>query len=245
MSDSAICITRPATAAIQHAFVAIMPRVVRHARITFRQLACADSRENAIAETVALAWKWFARLVQQGRHPEEFVSVIAAYAARAVKSGRRLCGQEKAKDVLSPLAQTRQGFLVSPFPKVSTLAANPFDEALQDNTQTPVPDQVSFRLDFPAWLSTRTERDRAIIGELMVGERTLDVSRKCQVSAARISQFRREYLPWRLIAAPATGPISRRPQLRHSFNLQPARQSHTEADSRAVCRSLLNFKVSV
>ena len=28
MPDSTICITRPATAAIQHAFVAIMPRIV-------------------------------------------------------------------------------------------------------------------------------------------------------------------------------------------------------------------------
>jgi hypothetical protein len=47
-------LTRPATAAIQHAFVSIMPRIVRHAQISFRRLACADRRENAVAETVAL-----------------------------------------------------------------------------------------------------------------------------------------------------------------------------------------------
>ena len=195
MSDSRnLSITHPATAAIQHAFVSIMPRIVLHARIAFRRLTCADSRENAVAETVALTWKWFVRLVQQGRHPEEFVSVIAAYAARAVKSGRRLCGQEKTKDMLSPLAQTRRGFTVSSIPEFSTRVGNSLDDALQDNTQTPVPDQVSFRLDFPAWLSTRTDRDRAIIGELMVGERTMDVSRNCQVSPGRISQLRRDYL---------------------------------------------------
>ena len=194
MSDASIRITRPATAAIQHAFVAILPRIVLHARIYFRGMACGDARENAIAETVALTWKWFISLVQQGKHPEEFVSVLAAYATRAVRSGRRLCGQEKTKDVLSPLAQTRSGFSVSPFPEFSALVGNSFDEALHDNTQTSVPDQVSFRLDFPAWLSTRTERDRAIIRELMVGERTLDVSQKYQVSQPRISQLRREYL---------------------------------------------------
>jgi len=71
-------------------------------------MACGDARENAVAETVALTWKWFVGLVQKGKHPEEFVSVLAAYAARAVKSGRRLCGQEKSKDVLSPLANRKE-----------------------------------------------------------------------------------------------------------------------------------------
>ena len=108
MPDSrTLPIARPATAAVQHAFVAVMPRVVLHARISFRRLPCADSRENAVAETVALTWKWFVGLVRQGRRPEEFVSAIAAYAARAVKSGRRLCGQERTRDVLSPLAPGR------------------------------------------------------------------------------------------------------------------------------------------
>ncbi|MBA4192424.1 MAG: hypothetical protein C0467_31030, partial [Planctomycetaceae bacterium] len=181
MPDTALCITRPATATIQHAFVTILPRIVLHARIYFRHMACNDTRENAIAETVALTWKWFVGLVQKGKQPEEFVSVMAAYATRAVRSGRRLCGQEKSKDVLSPLAQSRSGFTVSPVPEFSTLDGNEFDEALQDNTQTPIPDQVSFRVDFPAWLSTRTERDRLIISSLMLGERTLDVSQKYQV----------------------------------------------------------------
>lgn len=187
-------LTRPATAAIQHAFATVLPRIVLHARIYFRNLACDDTRENAVAETVALTWKWFVGLVKKGKRPEEFVSVMAAYATKAVRSGRRLCGQEKSKDVLSPLAQSRRGFTVSPLPEFSTLVGNEFDEALQDNTQTPVPDQVTFRLDFPAWLSTRTERDRAIIGELMLGERTLEVSQKYQVSQPRISQLRRDYL---------------------------------------------------
>jgi len=49
----AICLARP-IANIQHAFVAILPRIVLHARICFRFTACSDTRENAIAETVAL-----------------------------------------------------------------------------------------------------------------------------------------------------------------------------------------------
>ena len=207
MSQTSIRIARP-TAAIQHAYVAIMPRIVNHARITFRHMVCNDSRENAIAETVALTWMWFVRLIEQGKQPQEFVSVLAAYATKAVKSGRRLCGQEKSNDVLSPLAQNRRGFTISPYPQFSTLDGNAIDEALIDNTQTPVPDQVVFRVDFPAWLSTRTDRDRLIIGELMSGERTLEVSQKYQVSQPRISQLRREYLEdWSAFCEPADSAV--------------------------------------
>jgi bifunctional non-homologous end joining protein LigD len=39
-----------------------------------------------------------------------------------------------------------------------------------------------------------TERDRGIVEDIMIGERTRDVANKYKVSAARISQKRREYL---------------------------------------------------
>ena len=68
------------------------------------------------------------------------------------------------------------------------------EEILQDNHQTPVPDQVTFRQDFPAWRLTRCERDRRLVDDLMVGERTLDVSAKHGLSPGRISQLRRDFL---------------------------------------------------
>jgi hypothetical protein len=56
-----------------------------------------------------------------------------------------------------------------------------------------VPDQVCFRLDFPVWRLSRTERDRRVIDDLMMGERTLDVSKKHGLSPGRISQLRRDF----------------------------------------------------
>ena len=119
---------------------------------------------------------------------------MAAYATRAVKSGRRLCGQEKSKDVLSPLAQARCGFTVSPFPKPARSATTLTTKHFTTTPRPRFPIRSASASIFPAWLATRTERDRRIIGELMLGERTLDVSQKYQVSPARISQLRREYL---------------------------------------------------
>jgi hypothetical protein len=73
------------------------------------------------------------------------------------------------------------------------LRGNDLEGALHDNTLTPVPDQVIFRLDFPRWRRTRNERDRRLLHDLMVGERTSAVSQKYGLSPSRVSQLRREF----------------------------------------------------
>ena len=99
---------------------------------------------------------------------------------------------DRAGDVLSPLAQRRKGFAVGKLPDCSTLDGSPLDEALRDNIHSPVDEQACFRLDFPAWRASRAERDRRILDELMLGERTLDVAARHGITAARVSQLRRE-----------------------------------------------------
>jgi hypothetical protein len=175
-------------------FLTILPRLECVGRRYFRHVRCAHRREDAICEMVAIAWKWSIRMIRRGKDPSRFPSALATFAARAVRSGRRLCGQEKARDALSSLAQRRHSFLVGCFPEASTLSGNPLEEALHDNTRTPVPEQVSFRLDFPAWVLTLCERDQRLLEDLMMGERTQDVARKHGLSAARVSQLRREFL---------------------------------------------------
>jgi hypothetical protein len=95
--------------------------------------------------------------------------------------------------VLSPVAQRKHGFRVGKLPDFATLVGSPLEEALQDNTVSPVPEQVHFRLDYPSWRSTRTDRDRRLIDALMAGERTLEAGRAFGLSPARVSQKRREF----------------------------------------------------
>jgi hypothetical protein len=184
---------RAAARASHAAFLSLLPRIELHGKVYFRDVGSAELQEELIAEMVALCWKWFLCLLKQGKDPHAFPSAICTYAARAVHSGRRLCGQEPAREVLSPLAQARHGFVVASIPDGSALAGDVFAEALRDNTQTPVPEQVSFRLDFPAWRATWSERDRRVIDDLIRGERTGDLARKYGLSPARISQLRREF----------------------------------------------------
>lgn len=193
MIASTLSFPAPPVAALQHAFLAILPVIERHARVYFRHVRCPHKKDDCVAETVALAWKWFVRLAQRGKDASEFVSALATLAARAVRSGRRVCGQEPARDAMSPLAQQRHGFAVEKLPDVSTLTGNPYDEALADNTQTPVPEQAAFRADFPRWRCSHPPRDRDLIDRLMLGERTKDVAGALGISPGRVSQKRREF----------------------------------------------------
>ena len=196
---------------LQAAFLSILPRIELHARLYFRHLRCPQRYDDAVQETLALAWRWFVRLVERGKDPLTFPTVLAAYAARAVRCGRRLCGQGGGKDVLSALARQRHGFAVEGLPNSIRAAhedrygvaggqrrQDAWEERLRDNTQTPVPDQAAFRLDFPAWLDSLTPRERRLVAEMANSERTLDLSQRFDVSPARISQLRRElHADWR------------------------------------------------
>lgn len=193
---STTCNRTPAAAPIgnlQARFLSILPRIELHARIYFRAIKCGFKRADLIAEAVAVAWKWFIRMAEKGKDATRFPSVLATLAARAVKSGRKVAGQIKAKDVMNEQTQQRRGFVVGKLPDHSTLNTNPLMEALVDNTRSPIPDQVCFRQDFPRWVRRHCRRDRRIIRGMVMGDRTLDLSRKHQLSEGRISQLRRQF----------------------------------------------------
>jgi hypothetical protein len=192
-------------------FLQIMPRIETHALIYFRHLKCPGRRADAVAEAVALSWRWFLRVTEQGKDVNEFVSTLANYAVRHVRSGRRLCGQERARDALSALAGQRHHFKVEPLALSTrrdheTLYADPhgqdeldaFEGRLSDNAVTPPPDAAAFRIDYPAWLSRLGARHREIVADMTLDLGTGELARKYRVSPARISQLRREFCQdWR------------------------------------------------
>jgi hypothetical protein len=190
--------------ALHHHFLLILPRIELHARVRSRYLVCPAQRDDFICEAVALAWKSFLRLAERGKDATRFASALASLAVRAVRSGRRLCGQERSRDAMSPSAQKRHGFRVEELlpPAIhERLLSEPlgqrhqdaFEERLKDNTLTPVPDQAAFRIDYRDWLLTLSDRNRQVLDELMAGEGTGDVARKFGVSPGRVSQLRRQF----------------------------------------------------
>jgi hypothetical protein len=188
---------------LQVAFLALVPNIEKHARNAFAYYKCANQKADKVAESVALAWKWFVRLHERGKNASTFPVVFASLVARAVASGRRIAGGEPASDVMSKSAQRKHGFSVTEFPHADAIplheifsdphaqkAIDALEERLADNTQTPVPDQAAFRIDFPAWMRTLSPRERLLAQAMMREEGTNDLSRKFGVSAGRISQIR-------------------------------------------------------
>jgi TPR repeat protein len=173
-----------------------------HAAIFFRHGRCPQRKDDCVAETVAVAWKWYRRLAERGQDARLFPLALASLAARHVKNGRRVCGQEKSRDALSPLAQARHGFVTGTLPEYETLSGNPLFEALHDNTRSPVDEQVCFRLDFPRWLARLGDRRRRIAQDMALGNRTKELARAYGLSQGHISQLRRElHLDWTLFCA--------------------------------------------
>jgi hypothetical protein len=48
-------------------------------------------------------------------------------------------------------------------------------------------------VDFPEWVHRRSDRDRRLIGAMLVGERTRDLAGRFGLTPGRVSQLRREF----------------------------------------------------
>src|ERR1700683_9545 len=106
LMEVAPMMTGSCTPLLQCRFMSVLPRIVRHARMVLRAEPW-HQQEELLQEITAVCWMWFARLVQRGKDPTTFVSALAEYAARFVRSGRKLAGAESAHEVLSRWAQCR------------------------------------------------------------------------------------------------------------------------------------------
>ena len=143
-------------------FLALLPRLQTHATIYFRHVRCPDRKADCVAETIAQVWKWYVRLAEQGKDIDKFLMAFIFLVARAVKSGRRACGMERARAVMSPVAQQRHSLTLQALPCSTRRSfealyslvngqqdADAYEERLRDNTQTPPPDAAAFRIEGP------------------------------------------------------------------------------------------------
>ena len=160
---------------LQARFETILPRIQKQAGFAFRYLKRENEKEEAIAETIALCWRWFLRLAKRGKDATAFPTVLANYASRHVKGGRHLCGQESSKDALSDWARKRRGFRVERLREVGPDGNVTWQEALIDNTMAPVHEVAAFRIDFPRWLGKLRDRDQQIAEKLALNYRTEEV----------------------------------------------------------------------
>jgi hypothetical protein len=153
-----------------HQFLEMLPVIRKYADNAFQRLGT-EGREDAVHEVIANALVAFVRLVQLGKADLAYPTVLARYGAAQVREGRRVGNRRRVSEVLAEYAQRKKGFVVESldcFHKDS----GQWLEAIVEDPRTPVPDQVAFRIDFPAWLNSQTKRNRRIVEALAIGDTT-------------------------------------------------------------------------
>jgi len=131
----------------------------------------------------------FCRLVRQGREQLVFPTVLARFAIRRYRSGRQASGGTSQRSLGWPLNGKRKGCV--PASRIVLKGSN-WQETLVEDRKTPIPDQVSFRVDFPEWLSRLSPSQRKVAEMFAAGDRLADVAQALEVSPSWISQMRKK-----------------------------------------------------
>jgi hypothetical protein len=172
-------------------FLAMLPAIVTHARITFRHLG-SESRAEAIQCVVASSFVAYARLVELGKETIAYPSVLARLGCAQYRAHRRVGGKLNIGDVLSGYCRAKKHVIVERLDHFDDEDNQWREAVVQDTRSAPVPDIVAFRCDFADWLRSLSRRDRRITLTLAGGEATGRTARKFGISAGRVSQIRRQ-----------------------------------------------------
>ena len=82
------------------AFLALLPAILRHAKIAFAYLK-PEARSEAVAEVVANSCQAYARLVELGKTDLAYASALARYGVKQTHDHRKVGGHLNVLDVLS------------------------------------------------------------------------------------------------------------------------------------------------
>jgi len=192
----------------QAVLLAMLPAIRKYASSAFRDLP-PEAKQDAIIEVVANCTVAVARLAVRGMLDVAYPRPLAKFAIRQYRDGRRVGKRANVRDVYDQHGQIKNGHQLK-YIGCPRDQRGGWREQLVENKRTSPADLVAFRLDFDAWLPSLPHRDRHIVEDLAMGERTSDVARKFGVSAGRVSQLRRQLQQrWDDFQADGRGPDRR------------------------------------
>ena len=148
-------------------FVLIIPVIREHARFSFRKKN-PEEKEELIEECLANAFRAYTRLIELGKQDMIYPTVLAKFAVKQVISGRRVGGSLNSDDILSRYAQLRRDITIKRLDRYDP-EEKIWKEAVVEDTETPIPEQVAFRVDFPAWLQLYQPSKRRVAEALALG----------------------------------------------------------------------------
>lgn len=163
-------------------FSSLLPDLIRMASAAFRHFD-PEAREEAVQNSLALAWYFFQSLIEKGRGDEQgIIKSCLWFSIRQTRAGRTVPngGAAKPKDAYNYAKKGRVRF-------------EEIDLRRFVADDTPIPEAVAFRLDVPAFLDTLNDRQRLIAEDLMAGETTSAVADKHGITPGAVSQFRTRF----------------------------------------------------
>jgi hypothetical protein len=167
-----------------------LPAIREQAQFAFRAVP-SEAREELVQEVVAQAYGLFVRLAQRRKLALAYATPLARFAIRKVGMGVRFGSRCNRRDLTSPCAGLPKKLSIERLDRLNRQTDKWREILLEDHTAGPA-ETVAARLDFDAWLKTLSRRDRQLAESLAVGETTGRAARIFRISAARVSQLRRE-----------------------------------------------------
>ena len=147
-----------------------------------------ERKEEAVAETVAIAWSEYRKLALAGRDVVRLLGKIVEFAAMRVRCGRGLTNPEPIRDIMSARARFRHGYRINSLPVGEEETAPEVADAMGEE-DSPA-DRAVLNADFEAWLETLDGTRREVAELLASGLNTVDVGKRRGVTRARIHQLR-------------------------------------------------------
>jgi hypothetical protein len=169
-------------------FLEMLPTFRRLAHYAFRHFRRA-AREDLLAEVVANAFAAFRRLVARGKAALAYPTVLAKFAIRQVREGRRLGSSTNVKDVLSPYAQHLQRVNVGPLCRQQ--ANGDWEDLIVEDRHASPAEVATFKIDFADWLKQLKRSKRQLAVRLATGDTTSDAAVRFRLTLSRISQLRK------------------------------------------------------
>ena len=182
-----IAIAHDRVESVHDRFVAMLPAIKQRAYRAFRDQQ-PEVREELVQEVIANAYVAFARLVKLDKANLAFATPLASYAIRQVIAGRRVGSRLNICDVMSP---ANHRVVVERLSRCDRQDGGWREVLVEDRHAGPA-ETAAARLDMGSWLRSLSSRNRKIAKALAKGEKTSAVARMFGVTAARVSQLRRE-----------------------------------------------------
>jgi hypothetical protein len=141
-----------------------------------------EAKDEAVANSLFLAWHHFVSLAKKGKADDQLLTRSFYFACRQSRSGRlmRTVKGSKFRELWDHAGNTGHAIVCG------------IDLDAFISQRDRIPDIVSFRLDTPAWLASLPENQRQRAMELAEGTSTKELADRWGVSAAAVSNSRRQ-----------------------------------------------------